>query len=795
MKRQDGYGLRQCVFNRRSRESRHVRPIRLRRPILESLESRIVLTASYSVSLHTTMTIEDTPTAGLVEVLGHDQTFPSESSTTGFPSFANVTTSADYDASTRTLTIDAEANGAAVFTGGDVEQAIASSLARAASTLVLVNPSDRFTWMLDISVSATISITATPDYTSDYVETYFALGFVGNNLDGIPDEGIVIPLNEMNTREDGFENGYDLVTNTFLLGVDTTFSVAIPPSFENFETTGEIEEYDLGLFGQAGGAASSWYDGDGPLIIAAPPPDLDVSPPEARPTVDVTGSSTIAEGEVYTLTIGEPDEGHSVEATGYRIDWGDGTAQTSISALDLAANNRQVVHVYDDGALNPIIQVDVIDEHGVHPASGLLGLSVANVAPTAVLSNDGPVDEGGAAIVSFSDQFDPSAADTDEGFRYAYDFDNDGSFDVGDGTYAGSVANSSEVVPASLLSDGPAERAIRARIIDVDGGYSDWLTTIVVNNVPPTLTSLQSNHEDVEHKSDDGFVEIVGTFSDPAGTHDTHLVRVDWGDDSGEQVLEASAVDQTNDQFASSHAYDSGGIYTITVIVVDEDGGVSASQTTMAVVTGIGVVDEVLYIIGTSESDRVQISQRKSDQVRVDALFAGSNAQAVVAVDDFDLIVSYLCEGDDRLSITRRVEAAAIVHGGAGDDHLTAGGGPTVLLGGAGDDRLKGARNRSILIGGLGSDELVGRGDGDVLIGGTTDLDESDPALEEVLAEWSSAQSYFDRVMAIESLLTVFDDDTSDHLTGGSGRDLWFDGLGDKLTGVTLTGEADEQVL
>ena len=39
-------------------------------------------------------------------------------------------------------------------------------------------------------------------------------------------------------------------------------------------------------------------------------------------------------------------------------------------------------------------------------------VTVDDVAPTATLSNDGPVDEGSPATVSFSNQLDPSNADT-----------------------------------------------------------------------------------------------------------------------------------------------------------------------------------------------------------------------------------------------------------------------------------------------------------------------------------------------------------------------------------------------
>jgi hypothetical protein len=44
----------------------------------------------------------------------------------------------------------------------------------------------------------------------------------------------------------------------------------------------------------------------------------------------------------------------------------------------------------------------------------------------------GPVSEGSLVTASFSQQVDPSAADTAAGFRYSYDWDNDGAFEVVD---------------------------------------------------------------------------------------------------------------------------------------------------------------------------------------------------------------------------------------------------------------------------------------------------------------------------------------------------------------------------
>jgi len=108
-----------------------------------------------------------------------------------------------------------------------------------------------------------------------------------------------------------------------------------------------------------------------------------------------------------------------------------------------------------------------------------------NVAPTASLSNNGPVNEGATAVVSFGSQSDPSTTDTTSGFRYSYDFDLDGTFEITD-TLAATAT-----VPAGYLT-GVSSRTVRGRIADKDGGFNDYITTILVNALTATPTPTPS---------------------------------------------------------------------------------------------------------------------------------------------------------------------------------------------------------------------------------------------------------------------------------------------------------------
>ena len=143
-------------------------------------------------------------------------------------------------------------------------------------------------------------------------------------------------------------------------------------------------------------------------------------------------------------------------------------------------------HTPDDGPVqSQSVTITATDTISGEVTTLSFPLTVVNVAPTATFANGGAVNEGSTGTVSFSGQSDPSTADTTAGFHYAYDFNNDGTFEVGDGTYAGSSTTVSATVPASYLAQGPGTRTVLGRILDKDGGFTDYTTTITINNVAP----------------------------------------------------------------------------------------------------------------------------------------------------------------------------------------------------------------------------------------------------------------------------------------------------------------------
>ncbi|HEV7298273.1 MAG TPA: hypothetical protein VGN72_02840, partial [Tepidisphaeraceae bacterium] len=118
-------------------------------------------------------------------------------------------------------------------------------------------------------------------------------------------------------------------------------------------------------------------------------------------------------------------------------------------------------------------------------------VTVANANPTATFGTAAPVTLGSSTTVSFANASDPSSVDVAAGFRYSFDFNNDGDF-----TDADEVADSTSEV-ASFTYAAAGSFTVRGRISDKDGGYTDYTTAVTLNPAtPPPTTSVVLQAED-----------------------------------------------------------------------------------------------------------------------------------------------------------------------------------------------------------------------------------------------------------------------------------------------------------
>ena len=191
---------------------------------------------------------------------------------------------------------------------------------------------------------------------------------------------------------------------------------------------------------------------------------------------------------------------------------------------------------------------------------------------------------------------------------------------------------------------------------------------------------------------------------------------------------------------------------------------------------------KMLEITGTSLNDVIQVTpDAKAGQVKVTF-----NTKVLGTYSPTSRIVIHGKAGNDYLGVSNSITLAAWEYGEEGNDQLWGGGGLNMLMGGVGNDTLWGGNGKGLLIGGAGSDSLMSATGDNALIGGITAYDANDAALMTVLNTWSTTP-VASRVSKLASgsypltAQTVFDDKAVDSLFGGSGNDLFFQSLTDKL--------------
>lgn len=115
-------------------------------------------------------------------------------------------------------------------------------------------------------------------------------------------------------------------------------------------------------------------------------------------------------------------------------------------------------------------------------------------------------------------------------------------------------------------SDGPPQSQTVTITADDGNGTSQTSFSLTVNNVAPTVGDISAP---VNPQPVGTTINTSASFNDP-GTGDTHTATWDW-----EGVTSAGTVNETNGAgtVSGSHTYATAGIYTIKVIVTDDDGG------------------------------------------------------------------------------------------------------------------------------------------------------------------------------------------------------------------------------
>ncbi len=318
------------------------------------------------------------------------------------------------------------------------------------------------------------------------------------------------------------------------------------------------------------------------------PSRLAVVVENVAPLAQLSGASSADEGSQYTLSIGDPYDPGVDTVTEYVVHWGDGSVESFAQA-------GEVDHVYY-GAAERVITLDLVDEDGVYLAVDSLSLTVKDAPPSIILAGASEVVEGAEYALVLGEATDPGQPGVVVEVEEYIVHWGDGATESF--TEAGAVLHT--------WLEGPFQHVITVDLVVGGTLYSNaGRLGISVRNAPPVILSLESSASGTSTALPVEDVIVTGTFEDP-GILDTHTSVIDWGDGT----VEPAVVTQGSGSgtLTGSHKYTYSGFYDIRVTVTDDDGA-SDSEGTLAIISGVGIIDGVLYIAGTPGADHVVVSQ------------------------------------------------------------------------------------------------------------------------------------------------------------------------------------------
>src|SRR5262249_12886542 len=204
-----------------------------------------------------------------------------------------------------------------------------------------------------------------------------------------------------------------------------------------------------------------------------PPPPVAVN---AAPKITALPAPTISEGQTLTLSVTATDPDRDPLNIQWDLD-GDGQYDDATGPVITRTwpQLQQFLGWTDSGPRG--VGVRVTDAKNP-PVTATTKATATNAPPTAAFGPSGPTYEGGSAYVVFGRSTDAANADRAAGFKYSFDLNADGKWDIGDGkTYAGAVAAAGAVVPSALLKDS-GSRIVKGRVFDKAGGCTEESGTV-----------------------------------------------------------------------------------------------------------------------------------------------------------------------------------------------------------------------------------------------------------------------------------------------------------------------------
>jgi len=227
------------------------------------------------------------------------------------------------------------------------------------------------------------------------------------------------------------------------------------------------------------------------------------------------------------------------------VNYGDGS---DIQPLTLTGDTFTLNHIYADNGTYTVTVTVRDDDNGT--GTDTVVVTVNNVAPTITsVSNNSPINEGSSATITVT-ATDPAGAN--DPLNYEFDANNDNIYEIG--PQPGSTR--------SITFGDNGSFRVNVRVSDGDGGVATSFTTVVVNNVAPTITSVSSSGPINEGSS----ATITVATADPAGANDPLSYEFDANND-GTYEIGPQPGNTTSVTFGDN------GSFRVNVRVSDGDGG------------------------------------------------------------------------------------------------------------------------------------------------------------------------------------------------------------------------------
>jgi methionine-rich copper-binding protein CopC len=219
--------------------------------------------------------------------------------------------------------------------------------------------------------------------------------------------------------------------------------------------------------------------------------------------------------------------------------------------------------------------------------------------------------EGSSVALSGSRSSDPDG----NPLTFAWDLDNDGSFDDATGPSASFVG-----------VDGPKAHTVGLRVCDTANACATTTTSVQVVNVQPTANA--GANQTVNRGQT---VTLAGRWTDPAGTAD-NAYTVAW-DLNGDGVFDVSGQANYGVSNVQTTAFASAGTYTVSFRVTDKDGASHTDTATITVLNRPPVANAGGPYV-TPEGSAVTLSSSGSSDPDGDALTFAWDLDGDGAFDD-----------------------------------------------------------------------------------------------------------------------------------------------------------------